>query len=114
MEANGSEPIPFREIPSDAITTYERVQQIQSREARESGERRLRFMYALAFLSLIVFHLGATWTVVFLLGFSVITLDRWVATTFISGSLSQVVGLLWLVTRYLFPSEPGAATTAAR
>lgn len=103
MASNGSEPAPFGEIPPDEIATYERIQRIQSREARESGERGLRFMYALAFLALIVFHLGATWTVVFLLGFGLMELDRWVATTFISGSLSQVVGLLWLVTRYLFP-----------
>ena len=103
MASNGSEPIQFEDILFEDIEVYERIQQIQSREARESGERRLRFMYALAFLALIVFHLGATWTVVFLLGFGLMELDRWVATTFISGSLGQVVGLLWLVTRYLFP-----------
>ena len=114
MESNGSEPVPFGEIPSDAITTYERVQRIQSREAQESGERRLRLVYALSFLTLMVLHLGATWTVVFLLGFGWIELDRWVATTFISGSLSQVVGLLWLVTRYLFPAEPAPPRVAAR
>ena len=106
MASNGSEPIQFEDILLEDIEVYERIQQIQSREARESGERRLRFMYALAFLALIVFHLGVTWTVVFLLGFGLMELDRWVATTFISSSLSQVVGLLWLVTRYLFPQSP--------
>lgn len=114
MERNGSEPIQFEDILFDDIEAYERIQQIQSREARESGERKLRFTYALAFLALIAVHLGATWTVVFLLGFGLMDLDRWVATTFISASLSQVVGLLWLVTRYLFPSESGISDTAAR
>ena len=114
MESNGSEPTPFGEIPSDEITTYERVQLIQFREARERGERKLRLGYALTFLGLMAFHLVAIWTVIFLLGFGLIELDRWVTTTFISGSLGQIVGIIWLVTRYLFPTMPGASDVSAR
>lgn len=114
MENNGSEPVPFGEIPVGSISTYERIQQIQSREARERGERKLRLGYALTFLGLMVLHLVAIWSVIFLLGFGIIELDRWVTTTFISGSLGQIVGIIWLITRYLFPAEPAPANAIVR
>lgn len=113
MNINGNEPARQRNVDSEEVEVYERIQRIQFREARERGERKLRMGYALAFLALMALHLVAIWAVIFLLGFGLIELDRWVTTTFISGSLGQIVGIIWVVTRYLFPAEPGAAGSAA-
>ena len=41
-------------------------------------------------------------TVVFLLGFGVISLDRWVATSSLGGT-SGVSAMAYLTVRYLFP-----------
>ena len=41
----------------------------------------------------------------FLMGFGLISIDRWVTTTFIGGTLGEVSGMAFLVVRYLFPVD---------
>ena len=48
MDNNGREPSRSRKFPEDLIDTYDRIQQIQSRAARQTGERQLRHWYAIA------------------------------------------------------------------
>ena len=43
----------------------------------------------------------------FLMGFGVIEIDRWVATTFIGGTLAQVSAMIAVVLKYLFPARSG-------
>lgn len=109
MQSNGNEPFQWLPIPPDHIESYARIQEIQSTAARESGERKLRHWYAIAILTLLVLQLLFIAAVVFLLGFGIIALDRWVATTIISGTLAEVSGMGYLVVRYLFPPIPNAA-----
>ena len=104
----------FGAIPSEDIEVYERIQQIQAREARESGERRLRLGYAVVIITLLTLQLIFVAVVVFLLGLGVMALDRWVATTEVSGTLAEVSGLAWLVVRYLFPADAGPVGAVAR
>ena len=53
MDNNGREPSRSRKFPEDLIDTYDRIQQIQSREARQTGERQLRHWYAIAIIALL-------------------------------------------------------------
>ena len=98
-----------KDISYENLDTLDRIQQIQSREAWESGERKLRHWYAIAIMAVLVLQLLFIAAVVFLLGFGIIALDRWVATTVISGTLAEVSGMAYLVVRYLFPPIPDAA-----
>ena len=102
METAGNEPIPSSVIPFEDIEVYDRFQQIQSREARESEDRKLRQLYGKVVLGLLVGQVAFVVTVVFLLGFGVMALDRWVATTALGGT-SGVSGMVYLTVRYLFP-----------
>ena len=112
MDSNGYESSQPRKIDPDEITTYDRIQQIQSREAQQTGERQLRHWYAIAIIALLTLQLLFIGAVVFLLGFGIITLDRWVATTLIAATLAEVSGLAYLVVRYLFPLAPPPAPAA--
>ena len=112
MDNNGREPSRSRKFPEDLIDTYDRIQQIQSREAQQTGERQLRHWYAIAIMALLTLQLIFVAVVIFLLGFGIITLDRWVATTLIAATLTEVSGLAYLVVRYLFPLAPPPAPAA--
>ena len=112
MDNNGREPSRSRKFPEDLIDTYDRIQQIQSREAQQTGERQLRHWYAIAIMTLLTLQLLFIGAVVFLLGFGIITLDRWVATTLIAATLTEISGLAYLVIRYLFPLDPPPAPAA--
>ena len=91
------------DLPPEDVDTIDRLQQIQSRDARERQERNLRQWYAIAIMALLTLQLIFVAIVVLLIGFEVMTLDRWVATTLIAGMLSEVAGMAYLVVRYLFP-----------
>ena len=91
-----------REIEPEDVDILDRLQQIQSRDARENQERTLRHLYGRVILGLLILQVLFVVTVVFLLGFNVITLDRWVATTSLGGT-SGVSGMAYLTVRYLFP-----------
>ena len=100
------------DIDPEAVDTYDRIQQIQSREAQQSGERKLRHWYAIAIIALLTLQLLFIGAIVFLLGFGIITLDRWVATTLIAATLTEISGLAYLVIRYLFPLDPSPTPAA--
>ena len=91
-----------RELDSDTLDKWSRLQQINSQAAQESGDRNLRQLYGKVLLGLLTLQVFFVVTVVFLLGFSVITLDRWVATASLGGT-SGVSGMAYLTVRYLFP-----------
>lgn len=91
-----------RELDSDTLDRWSRLQQIQSGAARESGDQNLRQLYGRALLGLLTLQVFFVVSVVFLLGFGVIALDRWVATASLGGT-SGVSGMAYLTVRYLFP-----------
>ena len=94
-------------VTSEDIDTYDRLEQVKSRTEAQRTERLLRRIYAWALLALLSIEIIAVLLMAFLIGFGVVELDRWVATTFIGGTFTQVSGLAYLVVRYLFPAPSG-------
>ena len=91
-------------VTSEDVDTYERLSQIQNRAARERGERTLRLVYGTALLALLAGQIIAVTMLAFLIGFGIISIDRWVATTFVAGTFGEVSGMAYVVVRYLFPA----------
>ena len=56
-------------------------------------------------MALLMLQLLFISAIVFLLGFGIMELDRWVATTALGGT-SGVSGMAYLTVRYLFPPYP--------
>ena len=94
-------------VTSDDIDTYDRLEQLASRATGQRSERTLRLTYGWALLILLSVEIVSVLVIAFLIGFKAIELDRWVATTFIGGTFTQVSGLAFLIVRYLFPVRSG-------
>lgn len=109
MENSHTQRVLSGEYTPEAVDTFDRFQQIQDQTERENQDRKLRRLYGNVILGLLVLQLIFIAAVVFLLGFGIIALDRWVATTVVSGTLAEVSGMAYLVVRYLFPLLPDAA-----
>lgn len=92
----------IRGVTPEDVETLSQLQQIQSRNSSEREDLNLRQLYGRVLLGLLSLQVFFVVTVVFLLGFSVITLDRWVATASLGGT-SGVSGMAYLTVRYLFP-----------
>lgn len=95
-------------MTSQDVDIYDRLSRVQSRSEGLRSERRLRMVYGGALLVLLSGQIIAVTTFVFLIGFGVIQADRWVTTTFVTGTLGQVSGMTFVVVRYLFPTHGGS------
>ena len=91
-------------VSSYDIEVYDRLSQIQTRGQEARGDYSLRLFYGRALLVLLFAQVVAVTAVAFLMGFNIIQLDRWVATTFLGGTLGEVVAMTLVVVRYLFPT----------
>ena len=91
-------------VTSEDIEVYDRLSQIQTRGQEARGDYSLRIFYGRALLVLLFGQVMAVTAIAFLMGFGVIRLDRWVATTFVGGTLGEVVAMTLVVVRYLFPT----------
>lgn len=109
MENSHTQRVLSGEYEPEAVDTFGRFRQIEDRTKRENQDRKLRQLYGKVILGLLISQLLFIAAVVFLLGFGIITLDRWVATTVVSSTLAEVSGMAYLVVRYLFPLIPDAA-----
>ena len=92
-------------LTQDQVDAYDSLWQAQSRSDERRNNRRLRLIYAGAMLALFFMQIVAVNAFAFLIGFGIIEVDRWVATTFVGGTLGQVSGMTVVVLRYLFPSR---------
>ena len=92
-------------VTSEDIDTYERLSQIHSREQEQRSEHKLRFIYGGVLLFLLAGQVIAVTVFSFLMGFGLISIDRWVTTTFIGGTFGEVSAMSFLVVRYLFPLD---------
>ena len=92
-------------VTLEDVDTYERLLQIQARSEGERGDRRLRLVYGGTLLALLSGQVIAVTAIAFLIGFGAIDIDRWVATTFVGGTLGEVSGMAYMVVRYLFPVD---------
>ena len=92
-----------RPVTPQDVDTYDRLSQIEAWTEEERGQRRLRIIYGTTILALLSVQVIAITVFVFLIGLGTITIDRWVTTTFIGGTLAEVSSMIFLIVRYLFP-----------
>lgn len=105
-------------VTNDDVTIYERVRRIEdasyelrtivaSWEKQQSDERDLRNRYAKWLVIALFIQIAIINIAFFLIGFGLITVERWVASSFIVGVFFEVTGMTFVVVRYLFPTQHG-------
>lgn len=110
------EPVTNEDI--DMVDIYERVRRIEdesyelrtivaSWEKQQSDERDLRNRYAKWLVIALFIQVAIINIAFFLIGFGLITLERWVASSFIVGVFVEVTGMTFVVVKYLFPTQHG-------
>ena len=92
-------------VTATDVDTYDKLSRIEARTEEGRGQRRLRIIYGTVLLALLAGQIIAVTVFAFLMGFGIISIDRWVTTTFIGGTLGEVSGMTFLVVRYLFPAS---------
>ena len=103
---------------NEDVTIYERVRRIEdasyelrtivaSWEKQQSDERDLRNRYAKWLVIAMFIQVAIINIAFFLMGFGLITVERWVASSFIVGVFFEVTGMTFVVVRYLFPTQHG-------
>ncbi len=104
---------------NEDVTIYERVRRIEdasyelrtivaSWEKQQSDERDLRNRYAKWLVIALFIQVAIINIAFFLIGFGLLTVERWVASSFIVGVFVEVTGMTFVVVRYLFPTQHGA------
>ena len=103
---------------NEDVTIYERVRRIEdesyelrtivaSWEKQQSDERDLRNRYAKWLVIALFIQIAVINIAFFLIGFGLLTVERWVASSFIVGVFVEVTGMTFVVMRYLFPTQHG-------
>lgn len=111
------EPVTNEDI--DMVDIYERVRRIEdesyelrtivaSWEKQQSDERDLRNRYAKWLVIALFIQIAIINIAFFLIGFGLLTVERWVASSFIVGVFFEVTGMTFVVVRYLFPTQHSA------
>lgn len=110
-----------RQVTSDDIDTYARLTQIEDTSyrirmiveawaKRQTEERALRLQYAKWLLIALSLQVALVNITFFLIGLNVLSVEKWVATSFILGVFAEVTGMTLVVIRYLFAQpSPGAS-----
>ena len=104
---------------NEDVTIYERVRRIEdesyelrtivaSWEKQQSDERDLRNRYAKWLVIALFIQVAIINIAFFLIGFGFLTVEKWVASSFIVGVFVEVTGMTFVVMRYLFPTQHGA------
>ncbi len=70
---------------------------------QHSEERKMRKEFATAIIVALFAQILIINTSFFLIGFNVIVVPQWVATTFIVSVFTEIISMTMLVLRYLFP-----------
>lgn len=103
---------------NEDVTIYERVRRIEdesyelrtivaSWEKQQSDERDLRNRYAKWLVIALFIQIAVINIAFFLMGFGFLTVEKWVASSFIVGVFVEVTGMTFVVVRYLFPTQHG-------
>lgn len=96
------------------LDRYERLEDIRNRtrklrtilnawETQQREERGLRRFYAKGLLGALFAQVLLVNTAFFTIGLGYLTIDKWVATTFIMAVFVEIVALVSVVNKYLFP-----------
>lgn len=103
------------EIRPGDLLAYETVSRVhddsQQRQAQtqtwlfqQSSERNLRKWYATTFLFLVTVQIIFGIVALILIGYDYVAFDHRTVTVFYSSSATEIIGMTWIVTRYLFKS----------
>lgn len=106
-----------REVTSDDIDTYARLIEIEDTsyttrtilgawEKQQTEERALRRTYAKWLLAALFVQIVIINLLFVLLGLGLLSVQKWVATSFIVSVFAEVSSMLFVVVRYLFPVNP--------
>jgi len=101
-------------VSPDDVDTYGRLRRIEDQsfrlralvdawERQQTQERSLRKHYAKWLLRALFAQIVLIDAAFFLLGFGVIEVEKWVATTFIVAAFGELAGMSAIVVKYLFP-----------
>lgn len=102
------------EVRSEDIDTYRQLREIEDRsyklrivlntwEGQQSEERKLRKQYANALKSAL-FIQGLLVNIAFFgIGFGLLSVEKWVAVTFIMAVFGETAAMVFIVVKYLFP-----------
>jgi len=78
---------------------------IEAWQVQQEEERKLRQQYAKVLISIVAGEIVIIFLAFFLLGFSLISVEKWMAEIFLVGVLAQSSSLILVVLKYLFPDR---------
>ena len=103
-------------VTNEDIAIYERIRQIEDSsyrlravvaawEKQQTEERDLRSRYAKWLVMVMLVQFVVINIAFFLIGFGLISIEEWVASSFIGGVLLEISSMIFVVVRYLFPTN---------
>lgn len=108
--------VPKEEVDG-ALRRGEIASWLDPREEQEirnlAAERDLRKLYAIVWLLIVGTQLLVLYTLVVLVGRGFLDLDRWIFTGLLAGTFAQVISVVLVITKNLFPSPAVSAGTAS-
>jgi len=101
-------------VDSDQIDLYKKWSEIENNtykiktivsawEKQHTDERVMRKGFARAIIIALFIQIAVINIAFFFIGFSLISVPEWVATTFIIAVFTEIISMTMLVLRYLFP-----------
>lgn len=104
-----------KQLAPEDLDSYKTVADVEDRRFKmqtvlgiwrktQEGERELRRTVAYWILGALFIELAAGNTAFFLIGFGMFTVPEWVAQTFLIGMYAQIVSIVLIVVKSLFPS----------
>jgi hypothetical protein len=76
---------------------------VEAWKDQQTEDRKMRKAFAIAILIALFLQVLVINTAFFLVGFNVISVPHWVASTFIVSVFTEIISMTMLVLRYLFP-----------
>jgi hypothetical protein len=76
---------------------------VQAWNDQQNEDRKMRKAFAIAILIALFLQLLIINAAFFLIGFNIINVPHWVASTFIVSVFTEIISMTMLVLRYLFP-----------
>lgn len=103
-------------VTNEDIAIYERIRRIEDSsyrlrtvvaawEKQQADERNLRNRYAKWLVVILLLQVVAINVAFFLIGFGWLAIEKWVASSFIAGSFFEIASMIFVVVRYLFPTD---------
>ena len=103
-------------VTNEDIAIYERIRRIEDSSYRlrtvvaawgkqQTEERNLRSRYAKWLVIVLSLQVVVINIAFFLIGFGLINIEEWVASSFIVSALLEISSMIFVVVRYLFPTN---------